>query len=198
MHYNTHKSTRYKNSNSAKIFPELYGNRENCCGCSACYAICPVHAISMEPDEEGFLYPTVDVKKCIQCRKCIGVCAFKRDQYFKGYIMRENVPYENCSNYKREKYNTPRTYAVKHRDYDTRMASRSGGIFTALSDKVLADGGAVYGCSLDDDFAAFHIKAEAAEERNRMRGSKYIQSEIRDIFFAVKKDLDNNREVLSI
>ena len=54
MQYNPHKSTRYKNkeiSTSAKSLPELYENRENCCGCTACYAICPVHAISMDPDE---------------------------------------------------------------------------------------------------------------------------------------------------
>ena len=89
--YNPHKSTRYKNkemSSTSKPLPELYENRENCCGCSACYAICPVYAITMEPDEEGFLYPTVDVEKCIHCYKCISVCAFKVDQEAKGYLVR--------------------------------------------------------------------------------------------------------------
>ena len=90
--YTQHKSTRYKNkekSSSTKPLPELYENRENCCGCSACYAICPVHAISMEPDEEGFLYPTVDADKCIRCYKCLSVCAFKPDQAAKGFYMPE-------------------------------------------------------------------------------------------------------------
>ena len=66
--------------------PVLYKNKENCCGCSACYAICPVSAISMVADEEGFMYPTVDEKKCISCYKCLSVCVFKQVQQQKGYI----------------------------------------------------------------------------------------------------------------
>lgn len=81
-HYVPHKSTRYihvKENNNRKL-PKLYQNRENCCGCSACYSICPKHAIKMEPDEEGFLYPLIDAEKCVNCRKCISVCTFKIDQ----------------------------------------------------------------------------------------------------------------------
>lgn len=48
----------------------------------------------------------------------------------------------------------PKVYAVKHKDEATRAASRSGGIFTALSDRVLSDGGVVYGCILTDDFSS--------------------------------------------
>lgn len=81
------KSTRYKN-NSIKYTefppPELYKKRENCCGCTACYAICASAAISMEPDEEGFLYPVVDASKCIRCYQCLSVCAFKKAQKKKG------------------------------------------------------------------------------------------------------------------
>jgi len=82
------KSTRKMNQTecqSTKLLPELYNYSENCCGCSACYAICPVKAISMDPDDEGFLYPTVDAEKCIRCYQCILICAFKDDQQKKGY-----------------------------------------------------------------------------------------------------------------
>ncbi len=58
--------------------PELYLDKRDCCGCTACYAVCPSQAILMQPDEEGFLYPVVDAGKCIHCRKCLSVCAFKR------------------------------------------------------------------------------------------------------------------------
>ena len=71
---------------SEKNLPVLYEKRENCCGCTACFAICPVQAISMLPDEEGFLYPVVDAEKCIRCYKCMSVCAFKEDQQEKGYL----------------------------------------------------------------------------------------------------------------
>lgn len=87
--YSIHTSTRYKNQDnkkSNKKLPELYENRENCCGCSACYSICPTGAIIMEPDEEGFFYPVVDVQKCICCYRCLSVCAFKTDQKEKGAL----------------------------------------------------------------------------------------------------------------
>lgn len=58
--------------------PRLHVERGDCCGCSACYAVCPVGAISMQPNEEGFLYPVIDETKCIRCQRCIGVCAFKK------------------------------------------------------------------------------------------------------------------------
>ena len=68
--YNPHKSTRYINTDknkSDKPLPELYENRENCCGCTACYSVCPASAVSMKTDEEGFLYPVIDAEKCIRC-----------------------------------------------------------------------------------------------------------------------------------
>lgn len=92
--YKSHQSTRYicqsLEDTNKKRLPELYENRENCCGCSACYAVCPAVAISMEPDEEGFMYPTLDTGKCIRCYRCLIVCAFKDDQRKKGYL-RDNV-----------------------------------------------------------------------------------------------------------
>lgn len=63
-----------------KDYPPLFQSKEYCCGCSACYAICPVHAIQMEEDAEGFLYPIVNKKICIQCHQCLNVCIFKEKQ----------------------------------------------------------------------------------------------------------------------
>ena len=60
-----------------KPIPVLYERKEDCCGCTACYAICPKSAISMQPDEEGFDYPVVDAEKCIRCYLCLKVCPIK-------------------------------------------------------------------------------------------------------------------------
>ncbi len=65
---------------SEKSFPVLYNREEECCGCTACYAACPKDAISMNEDEEGFLYPVIDERKCIYCYKCINVCPLKQAQ----------------------------------------------------------------------------------------------------------------------
>ena len=88
--YTPHASTRYMNvvigengkaqsrgKDCEKKLPEIYKVREDCCGCTACYAICPVKAICMRPCEEGFLYPVVNADKCIRCYRCISVCPVK-------------------------------------------------------------------------------------------------------------------------
>lgn len=93
-------------------------------------------------------------------------------------------------------WNIPKVFAVKHKDEATISASRSGGIFTAISDFVLEKYGVVYGCVLDKNFKAVHIRADNTEERNRMRGSKYIQSKLGNTYQNVKRDLLNGRLVL--
>lgn len=57
--------------------PVLFKEKTECCGCTACYAICPKGAISMVPDDEGFEYPQIDYSKCVLCYRCISVCPFK-------------------------------------------------------------------------------------------------------------------------
>lgn len=60
-----------------KKIPILFNKKEECCGCAACYSICPKEAIKMELDEEGFEYPIIDENECIRCYKCLKVCYFK-------------------------------------------------------------------------------------------------------------------------
>ncbi len=98
--------------------------------------------------------------------------------------------------YKDLKFQSPDTYAVKHRSQEIRMESRSGGVFTALSDIILENHGVIYGCALTEDFNSIHVRAENADARDAMRGSKYTQSDMTDMFIRVKEDLENGREVL--
>ena len=60
--------------------PILFGRKEECCGCTACYAICPRDAISMGEDAEGFEYPQIDESKCVRCYRCVEVCPIKSDK----------------------------------------------------------------------------------------------------------------------
>ena len=57
----------------------VYNLKEECCGCTACYAICPKQAIKMQADEEGFDYPFIDEKKCIRCGMCLIICPIKEE-----------------------------------------------------------------------------------------------------------------------
>ena len=153
-------------------------DKKDCCGCTACASICPKGAIFMEPDALGFIYPEVDVSLCIECGLCDKVCAF-------------NESYEKFTDFE-----APIHYGIRHRDMKTLMDSQSGGAFTALSDVVLDRGGVVYGAGWSDDFVVVHKRAETKEQRNALRGSKYVQSDLRGVFAQVKQDLKEGREVL--
>lgn len=87
-------------------------------------------------------------------------------------------------------------YAVKHRNNNIRLNSRSGGVFTAVSDYVLEVGGRIYGCKITDGFLASHSWADTKEERDAFRGSKYIQSDMGNTFRNISEDLKNGKLVL--
>lgn len=93
-------------------------------------------------------------------------------------------------------YEHPKVYAVRHRKESIREQSRSGGVFSALSDYVLEQGGTVYGCVLTDTFEAIHVRADQKEQRDRMRGSKYVQSKIGESYKNVQMDLRAGKKVL--
>ena len=153
----------------------MYQKKEDCCGCSACYAVCPQKAIVMQADEEGFLYPRIDEEKCVDCGMCRNVCAFQNG--YNGNSVLE-------------------AYALKHRNEQIRMNSRSGGAFTMLSDWVLSQGGVIYGAEFKQDFSVHHARADSEGLRSRFRGSKYAQSEMEDSFALVRKDLRRGIPVL--
>lgn len=161
------------------LISKFFSTKENCCGCTACYSVCPNNAISMEIDNEGFLYPRIDIAKCVQCMKCINTCGFKNKKEYNDFNT-----------------NFPQVFALKHKNYNIRINSRSGGAFTTLSDEILKNGGIVYGCIMENNYEAVHIRTETCEERDKMRGSKYIQSNLGDTFSMVKSDLLAGRKVL--
>ena len=158
---------------------ELVKNKAQCCGCTACKNDCPKQAIEMVEDEQGFLYPEINQEKCIDCGLCKKTCFYQS-----GYKVLD------------DHLDKIETYAVKHKDLKIRMSSRSGGIFTALSDEILNQNGVIYGVGYKDAFRVCYKRAETKEQRNEFRGSKYVQSEVGDIFKQVKMDLNNGRKVL--
>lgn len=151
------------------------GNKSECSGCTACMNICPKNAIKMVCDEEGFKYPVIDKNKCINCGACFRI----------------------CPNVKKEEKNTiMEAYGAKHKDKKEQFTSRSGGAFIAISDYILEQNGVIYGAELKENFTVVHNRAITKEERDKFKGSKYIQSDMNDIIKRVQKDLCDNKKVL--
>lgn len=151
-------------------------DKTTCSGCSACEAVCPRSAIVMEPDALGFLYPKLDVAKCVDCGLCDNVCNFKE-----APIRAEGFPV---------------TYLMQHIKPEEVLKSKSGAAFVALSDEILNEKGVIYGARLNLKHLVEHSSANTPEERDEFRGSKYIQSDLNGVFAKIKADLAANKKVL--
>lgn len=157
---------------------KILESKEQCCGCSACYNVCPKDAISMKEDEYGFQYPEVDESLCVECGLCRKVCNFQKE------------PEEN---------NPMKSYVALSQDDEQLKNSASGGIFAALAAAVLGEGGVVYGVSMnqvDGKLTPEHMRIDDVADLVKLQGSKYVQSDIQDSFRKVKKDLDADIKVL--
>ena len=145
-------------------------DKANCCGCTACAQTCPVGAIEMVQDSEGFYYPNTDISKCIKCNKCNHVC-----------------PIINC---RPEEKKEQMGYVAQHLNDSLLKKSTSGGTFGAIASKVIENGGFVYGAAFDDNFYVHHIGINKIEDLAKLQKSKYVQSEIgKDLFIEIEEKL---------
>lgn len=152
-------------------------NKQDCCGCSSCVHVCPKQCISMEEDHEGFLYPKVDEYRCIDCHLCEMKCPIINPKRLNSIYV-------------------PQVYAAISKNTEVRIQSSSGGVFSLFAEQILLEGGLVYGASFDKKFFVRHTRIDSLENLFELRGSKYVQSCMGDIFSLVKKDLKNGRKVL--
>lgn len=133
-----------------------------CTGCTACYTVCPVRAISMVQDEFGAKYPKIDEGKCIHCSLCEKSC-----------------PVLQTKTAKKAASSILEVYAIQATDNSLRDSSSSGGLFSILAAAVLRQNGVVVGCAMTDDCAgAHHIIIDNEDDLLLLRGSKYIQSDM--------------------
>lgn len=153
--------------------------KEECTGCSACVDICPKEAIKLEIDNEGFWYPKIDYDLCINCNKCEKTCSVLRIEELETINEMEPVCFGG--------YNS---------DDSIRFQSTSGGLFSALANKVFDEGGYVGGAVFDVDFSVKHVVTNNREDLLKIRGSKYLQSFTQGIFIKLKAILDRGEKVL--
>lgn len=152
-------------------------NKSECCGCHACFNVCPTNAITMIDDENGFKYPVIDKKKCINCGMCEKVC-----------------PILNKKNTNDSK--NIFAYAVYNKNEKERLSSSSGGTFILLAKEILKRKGVVFGAYFDENFKVKHGYAENMQDVYKFMGSKYVQSTIGENYKKVREFLENDRYVL--
>ena len=160
-----------------KIEEMIIANRADCSGCSACANICPKNAIEMTRDAEGFSYPKINPELCIKCGRCDATCPALN---FKANIIDD----------------FPKTFVATYDDDKILRHSSSGGVFTALSEIILRDGGIVFGAAFDKKWRVVHTSAENLDELEALRRSKYAQSQIGDVYRQAKKSLEAGKKVL--
>lgn len=154
----------------------MIANRKQCCGCLACANICPTKCITIAYDELGFVYPVVNAEKCINCNQCKSVCP--------------------CLSRKRSPKNNPNAYGGYSLDDQCRNNSTSGGLFSEFAIRIIESGGIVFGAGFNDDMkTVHHIMVNNLEDLYKIRGSKYLQSDLGDTYSDVKKYLDNGVKV---
>lgn len=147
----------------------------NCTGCSACQNICPCNAIEMRPDPIEGYKPFCYKSLCVECGRCTDVCpVLSKDKNL-------HFPIEG--------------YAAMAAE-DTRKKSSSGGFFSVAAEKILGLGGVVYGVGWNDKLVAVHMRITQEEHMDKLRYSKYVQSDTSNVFKEVKKDLEEKRIVL--
>ncbi len=151
-----------------------FNKEELCVGCTNCYSVCPTGAVEMSESERGFYIPRIFQDKCISCGHCDRTCPV--------LIQKQecNTKDMKCS-------------YVYAQDLDSRLESTSGGLFYELARYTVSHNGTVCGCVWDDDFTAKHICTQNLDDVKRMRGSKYVQSDLGSCFKEIKQALKTGR-----
>lgn len=152
---------------------------ENCTGCGLCANVCSKDAICMVWSNEGFLVPDVDTDRCINCGLCVKQC-----------IALEDKPEYT------DDIGSVVAFGGWNKDTDIHLKSSSGGIFTALAERVILKGGVVFGVIWQDKLTAVFDKAETTEELAKMRGSKYTPAVPGKVYRDVRSELNTGRSVL--
>lgn len=148
-----------------------------CTGCEACFNVCAHSAIIMQPDSSGYKYPVIDESRCKDCGLCLKSCPSLT-------LHLRHYPIQNLAVTTKDEYET--------------LSCASGGAATLLSRSVINLGGVVYGCDGSDIRNVHHTRISSLEEVELLKGSKYVQSAINDVYLQIREDLHSGIKVLFI
>lgn len=141
-----------------------------CCGCGACRSVCPVSAIRLELDYDGFWEAVIDGKKCIHCGKCKAVCPF-------------------CAEKSGRAVGEATLFSYKCNDAAVLEHSTSGGAAHNIAKLLLSRGYDIVGCQYNiAQKRAEHIIVRDETRLSALQGSKYIQSYFADALDMLKHE----------
>ena len=157
-------------------------DKSKCTGCTACKQICPHNAIDMQFDECGHSYPNVNYELCVNCGLCEKICPILRKDKLPKDVDLDSLP----------------VFSVFNKDADVRKRSTSGGIFSLIAEYVINKKGRVYASRFDENYHIFHDCFDSIEQIDPFRGSKYAQSDLKNVFREIRDDLKTGKTVLFV
>lgn len=160
--------------------PPTLASADKCTGCGACANVCPRNAITLPWNEDGFRAPVVDTDACVGCGACTKICPVLDTE----------------TRYSHEPLEQSVVYSGWHTDVAIRRASSSGGVFSALAERIIEQGGVVFGVEQRDDISAGYISVDTVQDLQKLRCSKYVQAEVGTIYRRVRDVLKSGKRAL--
>lgn len=151
---------------------------KSCTGCMACVDSCAKQAITCVINEEGHYFYNIEEDKCVLCHKCEKVCPIVSGYQYGTNDLKSSQP-----------------FAVWAKEESFRKTATSGGVFPALAQNIIQQGGVVFG-ALQEQFYVHHEQIDSEEEIVKLQGSKYTQSNTKGVYQQVKHALNEGRKVL--
>ena len=155
----------------------MLADKNACTGCNVCQNVCGKNCIAMKYDEEGFWHPVIDSDLCVHCGLCEKVCP----------VLHKN---------EEDNFKNPETYAVQDKTAANLQISSSGGIFGVIAEYIIGQGGIVYGAVYGKHSKVVYGRADNTEILKKIRGTKYVQADVKMAFKEAGHDLKSGKMVL--
>ncbi|OPZ32475.1 MAG: 2-oxoglutarate-acceptor oxidoreductase subunit OorD [Tenericutes bacterium ADurb.BinA124] len=151
-------------------------NEKQCCGCAACFDICPKHSIEMKEGTLGHLFPVVDSSTCINCKLCEKTCPMLKTPDRNSWLQA--------------------VYAARNNDFEIRKKSSSGGLFFTIASFLIKNGYIVFGAAFDDNLLLKTTYTDKSESLDPFCKSKYVQSSTMGVFKRIREFLNSGKKVM--
>ncbi|MEG0314772.1 MAG: Coenzyme F420 hydrogenase/dehydrogenase, beta subunit C-terminal domain [Erysipelotrichaceae bacterium] len=154
-------------------------NETQCLGCSACSNVCPNGSASIKLNDKGFYEAVINDETCLKCNLCYNACSIVSSGNSSGS----------------DSLLANKFFSAKNKNLYEQKSSASGGVSSGLAKIVIGKGGVVYGAAYSD-LKVKTIRIDKMNDIEEIKGSKYVQSFLGDIFMKVKSDLERGVLVL--